>query len=59
MSMETKSMTWGEFKKLVDAAGVKDEQEIWYIDISFPQVPAVGYYELAISVDENCGLAVN
>lgn len=29
-------MTWGEFKQAMDVAGVKDEMEIWYIDVSFP-----------------------
>ncbi len=32
----TESMTWGEFKQAVDKAGVKDDEEIWFIDISFP-----------------------
>lgn len=26
-------MTWGEFKRRLDALGVRDEEEIWYIDI--------------------------
>ena len=29
-------MTWKRFKELVEAAGVTDEQEIWYIDVSSP-----------------------
>lgn len=27
-------MTWKEFKEAVEAQGVKDEDEIWYIDVS-------------------------
>ncbi len=30
------NMTWGEFKKLVEEAGVKETDTIWYIDISYP-----------------------
>lgn len=30
------NMTWGEFKKHVEAQGVTDQMEIWYIDFSFP-----------------------
>jgi hypothetical protein len=30
-------MTWGEFKKHVEANGVTDDQGIWYIDIWFPE----------------------
>lgn len=26
-------MTWKEFKERVEAEGVKDEDEIWYIDV--------------------------
>ena len=28
-------MKWGEFKRLLEKEGVKEEDEIWYIDISF------------------------
>lgn len=28
-------MTWGEIKQQIEAAGVTDEQEMWFIDISF------------------------
>jgi len=28
-------MNWKEFKERVESQGVKDEDEIWYIDISF------------------------
>lgn len=26
-------MTWKEFKERVEAEGVKDEDELWYIDV--------------------------
>jgi len=29
-------MTWKEFVKAAEEAGVQPEDEIWYIDISFP-----------------------
>lgn len=29
-------MTWEEFKKHLEEKGVKDDDEIWYIDVSFP-----------------------
>ena len=28
-------MTWGQFKRAVEKQGVKDEDDIWYIDVSF------------------------
>jgi len=31
-------MTWGEFKEAVEKAGIEDNDEIWYIDISFPTI---------------------
>ena len=27
-------MTWAEFKTWVEAQGVKDEDQIWYIDVT-------------------------
>lgn len=29
-------LTWGQFKKEVEAAGVKDTDEIFYMDFSYP-----------------------
>ena len=29
-------MTWKKFKKIVEAAGVTDEMEIRYFDVSYP-----------------------
>lgn len=31
------AMTWGEFKKRAEEAGITDDMEIDYIDISNPQ----------------------
>jgi len=28
-------LKWSEFKKLIESKGVKDDDQIWYIDISF------------------------
>ena len=28
-------MKWKDFKKRVEDAGIKDDDELWYIDISF------------------------
>jgi len=48
-------MTWEEFKAMVDkeleAKGIKQDTEIWYIDISFPDK------SLTIGLDE-IGLAI-
>ena len=35
-------MTWGELKKLVEAAGVKDDDDIWYFDFHGPWVDDSG-----------------
>ena len=44
-------MKWIEFKKRVEALGIKDDDEIWYIDMSFD-------YELSIQKDE-IGIAIS
>jgi len=31
-----KCMTWGEFKTAVEALGLKDDSELWYIDVTSP-----------------------
>ena len=47
-------MTWKEFKDKVEAEGVKDDMEIWYIDTSFPSEE-----RLVISPeDEQDGIAI-
>ena len=37
-SIETTNITWGEFKKLVEDLGVKNETKILYID--FDEMPS-------------------
>lgn len=34
-------MTWGEFKAAVEALGVTDDDQIWYIDVASDMLPAV------------------
>lgn len=41
-------MTWKEFKQILEDSGVKDEHEIWYIDVSYPEA-----LDLNVDVDEN------
>jgi len=44
-----RNMTWGDLKKLVEAAGVTDDQEIEYIDI----IPAAqGEVDVHIAKDK-------
>lgn len=45
-------MTWKEFKESVEAQGITNEMEIWYIDISFPQKINVGQ-------DQDCGFCIS
>ncbi len=33
------SMTWGDFKQEAERQGIKDEMDIWFIDVSFPSDP--------------------
>jgi len=49
-------MTWGEFKKLVDETeGMSDEEELWYIDVHFPD-----FTDVSILVNDNaCGVAIS
>lgn len=44
-------MTWAEFKAKVESQDVKDDDEIWYIDVSFD----FGVYVLK---DDPCGIAI-
>ena len=49
------TMTWAEFKKCVDDAGVKDDDEIWFIDITYPTDKG----SLHIFHDENGDLGIS
>jgi hypothetical protein len=50
---EGRVMKWGEFKNKVEQAGVKDEDEIWYIDMAFDDRFTVS------KKDNNLGWAVS
>ena len=40
-----KSITWGEFKKLAEKAGITDEMEIFYIDTgNYPVEESLSFY---------------
>lgn len=51
-------MTWGEFKELVESKGVKEEDIIWVVDITWPisgnpsgmREVTVGFYDMGIQV---------
>lgn len=51
-------MTWGEFKKLVEAAGVTNGDKIWYFDFSFPTVNAKGEADTNVFTDDELGIVV-
>ena len=53
------NMTWGEFKKAVDALGAKDDEEIWYIDVSCPRPDQFTPESRAVYRQGNLGLAVS
>jgi len=42
MAEKSTVMTWGEFKATLEVAGVKDEYEIWYIDVTYPRQVELG-----------------
>ena len=46
-------MTWGDFKAYLEKNGIKDDDEIWYIDISFPEEK-----DLTIGRDDDHGFCV-
>ena len=52
-------MTWKEFKAAVERAGVKDDEELWYIDFSgdphhgFDGAPTIGRQDgLGVSIGD-------
>ena len=55
----TENMTWGKFKKAVKDAGIKDDDEIWYIDISFPGKGDAEDGCMYIGKDKKCGVAIH
>ncbi len=52
MPRDVVAITWGEFKRQVEAHGVKDEGELWYIDTSFNE-------SVECSKDEEMGWAIS
>ena len=62
-----KNMTWNEFKehidKLLEKENISKNEEIWYIDISFPRCEEVGKDDDGIDCPsaalDNCGIAIS
>ena len=48
--MALNAMTWAELRNAVNAM-VEDDEEVWYIDVSFPD-------GVRVFRDEACGVAV-
>lgn len=44
-------MTWLEFKKKAEELGVKDDDKVWYIDISFDD-------DFTLERDNHCGVSL-
>lgn len=55
-------MTWKQFKEEVDKQlaekGISEDEEIWYIDISFPQEDDFEKERLSVGLDEHCGIVI-
>jgi hypothetical protein len=49
----TLTLKWKDLLKAAKKAGVTDETEIWYIDISS------GGFEIVASIDEIMGVSIN
>ena len=54
----TGTMTWAELKEAIEKAGVKDDDEIWYIDVSFPEQEDFDKGVIAVSKDDKCGWGI-
>jgi len=56
-------MTWKEFKKSVDKKMIENKidpnEEIWYIDISFPDKNAFESGWIGVFVDNDCGVSIS
>lgn len=39
-----KRMKWGDFLKLAEEAGIKDEDKIWFIDITNMDCDEIGFF---------------
>ena len=55
-------MTWKQFKEAVDKQlaekGISENEEIWYIEISFPQEDDFDKDRLRVDFDDDCGIAL-
>jgi hypothetical protein len=51
-------MTWKRFKDIVESKGVTDDQEIWYIDVSFPTETNLSVHPERVDVPDDLGLTV-
>lgn len=54
--MNMHNLTWNEFKekveKQLDEKGISWDEDIWYIDISFPR-------NVDVEVDKNSGISIS
>ena len=50
-------MKWKEFKEFVDSCGVSEDDEIWFIDVRFPEKDS--WQEPKVAVDEQLGLNIS
>lgn len=46
-------MTWAEFKKQMEDAGITDDMKMWYIDVSFD-----GKLCVDLKTEDNIGFSV-
>lgn len=53
-----RTMTWDELKEAISKAGVKDDDEIWYIDVSFPEQRDFDKGVIGFSKDDKCGWGI-
>ena len=55
-------MTWKEFKDAVDKRlaedGISEDDSIWYIDVSFPDMDDFEKGRIWVSKDDSCGISV-
>ena len=51
-------MAWGEFKEAVEKEGVEDDDQIWFIDVSFPMPDDFEQGRIGVSRDRDCGIAI-
>jgi hypothetical protein len=61
-------MTWNQFKQHIDMLlakeGISQDEDIWYIDISYPEVVEIGKEDSnsncpSVSFDESSGIMIS